>query len=68
MTRTFLSYGEGIMVMPGPAHIAQTVTVGLIVVAPVLVQVTRHVLLSVIGRLVAMTSCLYDDWPPPEMT
>ena len=54
--------------MPGPAHIAHVVTVGLIVVAPVFVQVTRQVLLSVIGRLVAMTSCLYVDWPPPEIT
>jgi hypothetical protein len=42
-SRSAYGYGSGIAVTPAPAHIAQTVTVGLMVVLPVLVQVTRHV-------------------------
>ena len=42
-SRAAYCYGLGRAVTPVPAHIAQTVNVGLMVVLPVLVQVTRHV-------------------------
>jgi uncharacterized membrane protein len=40
-------------VIPDPVHIAQTVTVGLTVVLPVFVHVTRHLLLSS-GQVISM--------------
>jgi hypothetical protein len=42
-SRSAYGYESGIAVTPVPAHIAQTVNVGLMVVLPVLVQVTLHV-------------------------
>ncbi len=58
--------------MPDPVHIAQTVTVGLIVVLPVLVHVTRHLSLSsgptcchdelLVGRLTAIGYDVLERW------